>query len=45
MPLTIEEKSILLAAFFRGGSEKDSYWSSNCNQVVTLSLFYTGNTF
>ena len=37
------EKSLLLAAFFRGGSPDDSPWTANSDQIVTLSLFYSGN--
>jgi len=43
MPLTSIEKSLLVAAYFRGGGEGDERWISNCDQIVTLSLFYTGD--
>lgn len=37
------EEAILLAAYFRGGDSDAVVWTSNCDQVVTLSLFYTGD--
>jgi len=37
MPLTSVEYSLLVGAYFRGG------WTSNSDQIVTLSLFYTGD--
>ena len=44
MPLSKTQKSLLVAAYFRGGNPDDGDgWFSNCDQVVTLSLFYTGN--
>jgi hypothetical protein len=43
MPLAKVEESLLVAAFFRGGNPDDQSWGSNCDQVVTLSLFYTGD--
>lgn len=42
MALTRVDESLLLAAFFRGGSEEDVVWTSNTDQILTLSLFYTG---
>lgn len=42
MTLTLVEKSILLAAYFRGGSRDDPRWTANSDQILTLSLFYTG---
>lgn len=42
MSLTHIQESLLVAAFFRGGNPDDNVWGSNCDQVVTLSLFYTG---
>lgn len=38
-----DQEAILLAAYFRGGDHSAVVWSSNCDQVVTLSLFYTGD--
>lgn len=38
-----EQEAILLAAYFRGGDPDAVVWTSNCDQVVTLSLFYTGD--
>jgi hypothetical protein len=32
----------LVAAFFRGGGPNDHVWTSNSDQILTLSLFYTG---
>jgi hypothetical protein len=43
MPLSTIDESLLLAAFFRGGSLDDQVSVSNSDQVVTLSLFYTGD--
>ncbi len=43
MPLTSIEESLLLAAYFRGGSQDEHAWGSNTDQILTLSLFYTGD--
>ena len=43
MPLTAVEESIILAAYFRGGSQDDCAWTSNTDQILTLALFYTGD--
>lgn len=43
MALSQTGKSLLVAAYFRGGSPDDQGWGSNCDQVITLSLFYTGD--
>ena len=43
MPLSSVEQSLLLAAYFRGGRLDDEVWVSNSDQIVTLSLFYTGD--
>jgi len=44
MPLDRIDESLLLAAWFRGGDPHDgSLWTSNADQVVTLSLYYTGD--
>ena len=37
------DRSLLLAAFFRGNARTQSYWTSSCDQVVALSVFYTGD--
>jgi hypothetical protein len=37
------QQAVLLAAYFRGGDPDAGVWTSNCDQVVTLSLFYTGD--
>ena len=37
------QESVLLAAYFRGGDPDAVIWTSNCDQVLTLSLFYTGD--
>lgn len=42
MHLTSIEKSLILAVFFRGGSPDDETWTSNTDQILTLSLFYSG---
>ncbi len=34
--------SLLLAAFFRGNLRGQRRWTSCSDQVVTLSLYYTG---
>jgi hypothetical protein len=39
--MTRIEESLLVAAYYRGGRPEDRGWTSNCDQVVTLSLFYT----
>lgn len=43
MDLTRIDESLLAAAYFRGGSRDDPRWHANCAQVLTLSLFYTGD--
>lgn len=43
MTLTLVEQSLLVAAYYRGGNPDDRVWGSNGDQVVTLSLFYTGD--
>ena len=43
MSLTLIEQSLVLAAWFRGNPSNQSVFSSSCDQVVTLSLFYTGD--
>lgn len=43
MELTRIEQSLLVAAFFRGGKPPGPGWRSNTDQVLTLSLFYTGD--
>lgn len=43
MPLTTTENAIVLAAYFRGQGPTEHVWSSNSDQVLTLSLFYTGD--
>lgn len=42
MPLTTIDESLVLSAYFRGGSQDDPVWTSNSDQILTLSLFYTG---
>lgn len=41
--LTLVEESLLLAAFYRGNLLDDSFNRACCDQVITLSLFYTGD--
>lgn len=43
MSLTRIEESLVLAAYFRGGSKDQQTWRSNTDQILTLSLFYTGD--
>lgn len=43
MDLSSVEKSLIVAAYFRGGNQNDVCWTSNSDQIVTLSLFYTGD--
>ena len=43
MNLTSIDKALILAAYFRGGSQDDNRWTSNSDQILTLSLFYTGD--
>lgn len=42
MPLSPVEKALLVAAYYRSGSQDGCVWTSNPDQIVTLSLFYTG---
>lgn len=42
IPISAIDKSLLLAAFFRGNATNQELWTSCSDQVVTLSLFYTG---
>lgn len=41
--LTTIEAALLLAAYFRGNLPTQKGWISSCDQVITLSLFYTGD--
>ena len=43
MSLNSIEESLLLAAYFRGRIPEDDRWRSNTDQILTLSLFYTGD--
>ena len=43
MSLTQIEEAILVAAYYRGKAPSEQVWSSNSDQVLTLSLFYTGD--
>ena len=43
MTLTQIEEAILVAAYFRGKDPSAEVWGSNSDQVLTLSLFYTGD--
>jgi hypothetical protein len=43
MSLSRVEQSLILAAYSRGNHPDQVHWSSCCDQVVTLSLFYTGD--
>lgn len=43
MQLTRVESSLVLAAFFRGMRGDEGRWISNTDQILTLSLFYTGD--
>ena len=43
MALTRTEQTLILAAYYRGGSQDDRDWTSNTDQILTLSLYYTGN--
>lgn len=42
MALSKVEESFLVAAYFRGVTENTG-WTSNSDQIVALSLYYTGN--
>lgn len=42
MLLSRLDQSLLLAAYFRGNTREQPRWTSCCDQIVTLSLFYTG---
>jgi hypothetical protein len=41
--LSLTEQALLLAAFFRGNPHSQTHWTSSCDQVIALSLFYTGD--
>jgi hypothetical protein len=43
MSLSPIEKSLLIGAYFRGNIPGDRRWTSSSDQIVTLSLFYTGD--
>ncbi len=43
MTLSTVEQALLLAAYFRGMPPERYGWISCCDQVVVLSLFYTGD--
>jgi hypothetical protein len=43
MALTSIEESLLLATYFRCGQWADRVWTSSSDQILTLSLFYTGD--
>ena len=43
MNLSNIDKSLLLATFFRGNTPDQERWTSNSDQILTLSLFYTGD--
>jgi hypothetical protein len=43
MSLTSVEESLLLATYFRGRVPEDDRWRANSNQILTLSLYYTGD--
>lgn len=42
MSFSSVRSSLLLAAYFRGNKLEDDRWTSCTDQVLTLSLFYTG---
>lgn len=42
MTLSTIDKSLLLATYYRGGHPDDESWTSNTDQILTLSLYYTG---
>ena len=43
MSLTSVEESLLLATYFRGRVPEDDRWRANSNQILTLSLYFTGD--
>lgn len=43
MTLTRIDDALLVAAYFRGNDPSAQVWSSNSDQVLTLSPFYTGD--
>jgi hypothetical protein len=43
MNLSPVDSSLLLAAYFRGNTLDQDRWTSCSDQVLTLSLFYTGD--
>lgn len=42
MSLSVIEQSLLLSVYYRGNTIDQNRWTSSSDQVVTLSLFYTG---
>lgn len=43
MDRSVVHNSLLLATYFRGNKLEDDRWTSCTDQVLTLSLFYTGD--
>lgn len=42
LPLSSVEIALLAATYFRGGSPEEQIHRSSSDQIITLSLFYTG---
>ncbi len=43
MNLSLIDQSLLLATYYRGNDLQQDNWTSCCDQVVQLSLFYSGD--
>lgn len=43
MTLSRIQESLILATYFRGGSQDQHAWTSCTDQIHTLSMFYTGD--
>ena len=43
MNLSLVDRSLLLAAYFRGNTLDQASWTSCSDQVLALSLYYTGD--
>ncbi|PNY36338.1 hypothetical protein C2E31_13480 [Rhodopirellula baltica] len=37
------ERSLVLATYFRSGRQSQTFWTSNADQIIAISLFYTGD--
>lgn len=35
--------SLIVATYYRGGDYRENVWGANCDQILTLSLYFTGD--